>query len=355
MVAGVPLEERVVKAGERAGFTRMLRTSPGAEGSTAAGAALAGPARVVLAPLNVIPQPAWLRGFPGRPVEREMLYADASGLVLVETDDPSGLLTAVVDRPRETDGVDVVRKRVTGEVAVSFEPSGRFVVAGRDDVRAAESWLLRGLIKPSEGFMSRHFERRLSLALTRRLAPTRLTPNVMTVVSLAVGLASAPFFLASSAGFQVAGALLFLLHSILDGCDGELARLKFMESPGGARLDFWGDNAVHVAVFGALAIGAARSYGSAWPLVLGAIAIASALAAAATLSESFVGGASARTSPDALTHALAHRDFIYVIVLLAFFGKAAWFLAIAAVGTPLFLVLVLVMRRRQAGWSGTPR
>ena len=43
--------------------------------------------------------------------------------------------------------------------------------------------------------MSRHFERRISLAITRRLASTRITPNAMTLVSLAVGLGSAPFFL----------------------------------------------------------------------------------------------------------------------------------------------------------------
>src|SRR2546426_3192414 len=38
-----------------------------------------------------------------------------------------------------------------------------------------------------------------------------------------------------------------LAHSILDGCDGELARLKFQHSRWGAVLDFWCDNVVHVA------------------------------------------------------------------------------------------------------------
>ena len=103
--------------------------------------------------------------------------------------------------------------------------------------------------------MSRHFERRISLAVTRRLAWTSITPNAMTLVSLAVGLSSAPFFLSARPAWQLLGALIFLTHSILDGCDGELARLKFLESPRGAMLDFWGDNVVHVAVFACMAGG----------------------------------------------------------------------------------------------------
>src|SRR5439155_1324556 len=83
-------------------------------------------------------------------------------------------------------------------------------------VRTAEAWLLRSLIKQNEGFMSRHFERRISLAITRRLATTSATPNAMTLVSVAVGLVAAPFFLSSSALWQLTGALLVLAHSFLD-------------------------------------------------------------------------------------------------------------------------------------------
>src|SRR2546426_9504802 len=63
-----------------------------------------------------------------------------------------------------------------------------------------------------------------------------------------------------------------LAHSILDGCDGELARLKFQHSRWGAVLDFWCDNVVHVAVFLCIAVGWSRDSGAAWPLGLGAVA-----------------------------------------------------------------------------------
>src|SRR2546429_9887154 len=89
----------------------------------------------------------------------------------------------------------------------------------------------------------------ISLAPTRLLASTSVTPYMMTLTSVAVGLAGAPFFLGEAPALQLTGAMLFLAHSVLDGCDGELARLKFQQSRRGAILDFWGDNTVHVAVF----------------------------------------------------------------------------------------------------------
>ena len=189
--------------------------------------------------------------------------------------------------------------------------------------------------------MSRHVERVISLALTRHLVWTSITPNAMTLVSLAIGLAAAPFFLSSAPGWQLAGALLFLLHSILDGCDGEIARLKFLESPGGAALDFWGDNAIHVAVFGCMGVGWSLSAHSAWPLAVGALAVASTLAAAFVEAPRMVlpsAAAPPRSAGAKTADALANRDFIYLIVALSAFGKAVWFIAVVAIGTPIFVL-----------------
>jgi phosphatidylglycerophosphate synthase len=194
--------------------------------------------------------------------------------------------------------------------------------------------------------MSRHFERRLSMAVTHRLVNTSVTPNMMTVVSVAIGLAAAPCFLSAAPAWQLTGALLFLAHSILDGCDGELARLKFLESRHGAVLDFWGDNIVHFAVFSAMAVGWARHAHSAWPLVIGAVAVASAAGTAAFMFKRFVEDrATTGTWTARLIGAMSHRDFIYLVVLLSAFGRAHWFLLATGIGTPVFLVLALVFLR----------
>ena len=227
--------------------------------------------------------------------------------------------------------------------------TGRFPLRAAGDLDAAESWLLRGLVKDTEGVMSRHVERRISLALTRYLVLTSVTPNAVTLVCVAIGLVAAPFFLSSAPAFQLVGALLFLLHSILDGCDGEIARLKFLESRGGAALDFWGDNTVHVAVFGCMAVGWSLSAHSGWPLAVGAIAIASTLFAASIVSPHLVSRSvpPPRSAGARMADALANRDFIYLIVVLAVFGKAAWFIIFVAIGTPIFALVRI--------WADRPR
>jgi phosphatidylglycerophosphate synthase len=216
----------------------------------------------------------------------------------------------------------------------------------------AERLLLRGLIKDTEGFMSRHFDRKISLAISRRIARTGVTPDQMTVVATALGIAAAPFFLSDRPSVQWIGGALFLLHSIIDGCDGELARLKFQESRRGGLLDFWGDNLVHVCVFTAMGLGLARTVGAAWPFWCGVSAVLFTAASAwfvyartmrapkaGPLYTSVARGPA--TLASRIADALSRRDFIYLVLILSLFGKADWFVVLSAAAVPAyFLVLV---------------
>ncbi len=223
-----------------------------------------------------------------------------------------------------------------------------------------ERALFSSLVKETEGFMSRHVERRLSLALSRRLVNTRVTPNQMTVISVLVGLAGALLIAMGGRWWQTAGALLFLAHSILDGCDGEIARIKFMESRIGGILDFWGDNLVHAAVFYAMGHAWWRASGSPWPLVPAALAVAGTFAAALLVYIKTIrarkGGGPMYTSlaPDGNRSAtarmadyLSRRDFIYLVVILAAFGHLNWFLVLTAVGAPAFALVLARMYFRK--------
>ena len=310
-------------------------------------AASSGRGRVVFLADCIVPQPAWLRRLIETPLEPGCLGIDGSVAAVVDTTEGSRIPTAVAHVDSMADVVAALRRDFT-VVETPSDPSGRFVLTTRADAARAETWLLRSLIKPQETFASRHFERRLSLALTRRLARTSVTPNAMSLIMIAVGLLAAPFFLSASPYWQVAGALLFLSHSILDGCDGELARLKFLESRRGARLDFWGDNIVHCAVFACLAAGWSTHIAARWPLALGALVVGSTLAAAALLQPSASGPPIATRAPAVsrgLVDALSNRNFIYLIILLAVTGRAWWFLVPAAIGTPVFVGLALWTRR----------
>lgn len=362
VVAGLPLLRRIVLAGSNAGFSSVLVQSGRDDverllGGTAAraltdggGVARDARRRIVILPANVVPQARWLRALRETDVEPDRLYTDGQVAAIVDTDDTAGVLAAAARARGVGELLAALRVRYD-EAKLEVDEAGRFPLSEPADARSAESWLLRSLIKQREGFMSRHFERKISLAITRRLVLTRITPDVITVVSVAVGLFGAGFFLSAAPGYQLIGALLFLAHSILDGCDGELARLKFMQSPRGAILDFWGDNVVHVGVFACMAVGLSFAQEATWPLWLGALTVLATLGAAASQSRDIMLDTTVGDSGwiARFAEAFSHRDFIYLVILMAAFGKAHGFLILASIGTPIFLVLLLwVGARRRA-------
>ncbi|WP_329522333.1 CDP-alcohol phosphatidyltransferase family protein [Spirillospora sp. NBC_01491] len=117
-------------------------------------------------------------------------------------------------------------------------------------------------------------------AVTRWAAREGLTPNTVTLISLAVGLLAALWFAAGTRTGMVVGAVLFYLAFVLDCVDGQLARYRRMVSPLGAWMDAIGDRAKEYAVYAGLAVGAAAAppdssvhAGSVWGLAVAAMAL----------------------------------------------------------------------------------
>jgi phosphatidylglycerophosphate synthase len=204
----------------------------------------------------------------------------------------------------------------------------------------AEWVLLRSLKGGLEGFVDRHFNRTCSKWITSALLQTPLTPNGVTVLAAFVGLLSGAVFAWGGYAAGVAGALLFQLSAILDCCDGEVARLKFMESPFGEQLDVALDNVVHVGLYAGMGWAA---YQSGWGLValaLGGLAIVGNVAAFAVVQRVFRVreklDAPRRRRVEAILDRLVSRDFSVLILALALFGHVEWFLMLAAVGSNIF-------------------
>jgi 1L-myo-inositol 1-phosphate cytidylyltransferase / CDP-L-myo-inositol myo-inositolphosphotransferase len=315
---------------------------------------------VVIAPANALGEREWLERLAAMQLTASAWSAAPEGIVLL----PGAVARDALAQLAEADAYDLpaVHERLTrrfGAPAALPAEIAPMVVATPDDARAAERRLLRSVIKDTDGFMARHVERPISLAISRRLAPTSVTPNQMSLISLAVGLAGAPFLLSAEALWQTVGALLLLAHSILDGCDGELARLKFEESRWGGVLDFWGDNIVHCAVFGCMAAGWSRALGGALPLWLGAAAILGTIGSASFVywrvmrpkegeGPLYTSVSTAPGRPLArLLDALSRRDFIYLVLAFALAGKVGWFLVLTAVGAPTFFLLLVVLAWRE--------
>jgi phosphatidylglycerophosphate synthase len=74
-----------------------------------------------------------------------------------------------------------------------------------------------------------------------------------------IGLTGAWCLAQGTYGWEVAGALLFWFAVIIDGCDGEVARLKFLETRFGYIYDVTTDNIVHAAIAAGMGIGLYRA------------------------------------------------------------------------------------------------
>jgi len=370
-ILGLPLLRRTVLAAYRAGFDRiivltqhleavkhLLGSSPATVLATLDSSADSTHRRMVFLGANVLAGSQWLRRLREMPLKEREFYRDGDAAGVIDAVDARPALTSVTgEMPAPT--LFAALEKISNRVEPGPGQERAFAVASIEDVKSAEGLLLRGLVKDSESIMSRYVERPVSLVITKRLVSTALTPNAMTLISLGVGLAGAPFFLSSNPVYQVTGALLFLAHSILDGCDGELARLKFMESRWGGLLDFWGDNLVHVVVFLCIAAGWGLSTNSPWPWAAGALSVIGTLGCAGVVywhtmrrkqSPGPLFTSIWNTKAAGFDHYLdmvARRDFIYAILFLSFFGKAAWFVAAVGVGSP-FMALLLLYKSRLA-------
>jgi phosphatidylglycerophosphate synthase len=125
--------------------------------------------------------------------------------------------------------------------------------------RAAAEALWKSCRKPVDGVVSRNLNRYISLALSRRLVDTRITPNHVSVLCIALGVLSGVLAAQGGYGYLLAGAALFKLNSILDGIDGELARVRWQQSRAGELLDSAGDNLANFSFFGGVTVAAARA------------------------------------------------------------------------------------------------
>jgi phosphatidylglycerophosphate synthase len=91
--------------------------------------------------------------------------------------------------------------------------------------------------KPQDGFVSRFLNRPISSRITSLLVKFPIHPTAFTASIFVLPLVAGIFFLRGDYLSILMGAAIFQVFSILDGCDGEMARAKNLESKFGERLD----------------------------------------------------------------------------------------------------------------------
>ncbi|MCC6639853.1 MAG: CDP-alcohol phosphatidyltransferase family protein [Deltaproteobacteria bacterium] len=343
-VAGLAVSERTRRVLTRAGCTF--------------GEAVAGTGSVLLVAGDAAIEPRAL----------EALIAAASdevGAMIADNaiEAPAALIVPASDPDART----VTSAGELGAVAMRLRDAGRLRlvpstgalcqrIRSAADARRIERHMLAALVQPTDGFFARHFDRKLSSRLSPALVRLGVRPNTITLVATLIGLVGAAMLAAPSHALQVAGALLFVVSTILDGCDGEVARLSVTSSAFGRRLDLIGDNVVNAAVF--IAIGWSAISTDARLLAPSLVWIALGgltLATVAGFSFSrWIDRSGRKAEFYDWYESLASRDFAYFVLLLAAVGRLHWFVWCAAIGTYAFVVVLAVIRLRAAREPAAP-
>jgi CDP-L-myo-inositol myo-inositolphosphotransferase len=113
--------------------------------------------------------------------------------------------------------------------------------------------------KPQDGFVSRFLNRPISRRITSFLLKFPIHPNGWTVSIFVLPLIAGAFLTRGDYASVVIGAAIFQAFSILDGCDGEIARAKNLESKFGKRLDNFCDFLASLVYVLALGLGLRHS------------------------------------------------------------------------------------------------
>ncbi len=258
-----------------------------------------------------------------------------------------------------------LRARGAEGIALDGEVCARITDAR--SVALAEAALcerLRADSAASDGPLAHYVDRRVSLWISRWLVGhTQLRPNHITVIGTSVGLLAAALLSVGTYWSGVGGTLLFLCATIIDGCDGEVARLKFQESSFGQKFDVITDNVVHVAIFVGLAVGLYHQSPDGHYLLLMGILLGGFTCTSVVTYFFLVrrpGFASSGGAPVSWRgkvrqrllrgfEALMNRDFAYLLAALAVIDRLYWFMWGTAFGTYVFaILLVWIYRWRDA-------
>ena len=303
-LAGLAAGERVLRAALRAGYGRVIVWHPDDAGLTRsrlfdnlarqldgiviartadawrqAVGALDPEQAVTVVGAGTVVSPALLGdalSIPAEPEAARDVPAGAdwpvSGAIRVQAGDAmnpvalSALLSPRYADPARPSGDDVSYGRARLAIRM-VEPS---------DIPHAEHTIRRSIFKDTDAGMAR-FNRRISLPISIALIRTPLTANQLSILLVAVGFYSGWLFSIGHYGAAVLAAFLSLAASILDGSDGEIARLKYQESPLGCWIETFGDYSYYIAIFIGITVGAVRQTGHPAFYWVGIVAIAGTL------------------------------------------------------------------------------
>ncbi|MCI0633141.1 MAG: NTP transferase domain-containing protein [Actinobacteria bacterium] len=221
-----------------------------------------------------------------------------------------------------------------------------------EDLRRAAARLRRSLTRSSDGPVSRHLSRPISTRLSMKLAHLPLSPDTISLIAFLVALAGA---WALGAGLGVVGGLLVQAASVLDGVDGEIARLRVRASPAGALLDGVLDRLADAAIIAGVTVwGLALNADPELTVVLAIAATAGSMLSMATKDRIVALGISPLPER-AIGWLMGGRDArLLIVAICGVLGAPVVALATIAAtsGASLVVRLLLARAETRGTWAG---
>ena len=191
------------------------------------------------------------------------------------------------------------------------------------------------------------YDQRLARACIRPFAGTALHPNIVTGISLTLGIASGLSFAAGGPGMQHIAALMFMLAVFVDHMDGELARMTGKVSRVGYYLDYLVGSLNYTILFSAIGLGIYQWNGSEIALLIGlAAGLSNPIIVALRLLMERRFGSEAVEHPSGGGFEL--EDFIYLIGPVTWLGGLEYFFWLYATGTLGYLLWTVLTFLRKS-------
>jgi len=196
--------------------------------------------------------------------------------------------------------------------------------------------------------VERPWDARLARRLVTPLIDSWVTPNHLTTLRLAVGLAGAAAFIPGTYIWSNLAALLLIVSNFLDHTDGELARMSGKTSRIGHIYDLASDAAVTILLFIAIGIGVAAKPGvevGVPPAILGLVA-GTAVALIFYLRMRIEELLGKTATQQASLGGFETEDVLYLFPLATLSNALVPTLLAAAICAPLFAVWVVIDYQR---------
>jgi len=134
----------------------------------------------------------------------------------------------------------------------------------------AIKFLTEHIRRSAIGYVARYINKRISIPISIVLSKMRINPNLISMFNIFAGMSASIGAASRTYRGLLIGATLFQIASILDGCDGEVAKLTYRTSKFGQYIDTISDNLSLLGFFTGLMIHVYRvNNHTPWAFVLG--------------------------------------------------------------------------------------